>query len=77
MKIDDPRVQDYIKGQLNSEEEAALFVEFENYPEVADLAETLKRTQALISEDIQQGTVPEIARQSSKALVSRKPLSQC
>jgi hypothetical protein len=67
MKIDDPRVQDYIKGQLNSEEEAALFVEFENYPEVADLAETLKRTQALISEDIQQGTVPEIARQSSKA----------
>ncbi|MEO0335942.1 MAG: hypothetical protein AAF202_06100 [Pseudomonadota bacterium] len=65
MKIDDPRVQDYIKGQLNSDEEAALFDELKNYPEVADLAETLKRTQSLIQEDIESGTVPETAKSSS------------
>ena len=66
MKIDDPRVQEYIKGQLTSEEEAALLVELEAYPEVADLAETLKRAQALIDEDINQGTVPELAKTTAQ-----------
>lgn len=51
MKIDDPNVQAYIKGQLSPEEEAEFQEELAEHPEVADLAETLKRTAALMDED--------------------------
>ena len=51
MKIDDPNVQAYIKGQLSPEEEAEFREELSEHPEVADLAETLKRTAALMDED--------------------------
>ncbi|MCB0408405.1 MAG: hypothetical protein KDD34_09390, partial [Bdellovibrionales bacterium] len=44
MRIDDPEVQAYISGHLSSDEEREFRKKLSQFPEVADLAETLKRT---------------------------------
>lgn len=58
MKIDDPQVQKYISGQMSDEEERSFRGKLADHPEVADLAETLKRTARLIHEDKKSGETP-------------------
>lgn len=58
MKIDDPKVQAYIKGDLSHDQEEDFRAELAGHPEVADLAETLKKTAALMAEDRATGQKP-------------------
>lgn len=46
MKIDDPDVEAYIKGELSFEKEESFREKLQGFPEVADLAETLKAAAA-------------------------------
>lgn len=58
MKIDDPQVQKFIQGKMSYDEEVQFREQLSKHPEVADLAETLKRTASLIEEDHQNDEKP-------------------
>ncbi len=58
MKIDDPAVQAYIKGEMSPEQEVDFRQELSGHPEVADLVETLKKTAAFIEKDQVTGEKP-------------------